>query len=200
LRKFFSSHYFTQSSIASNIIFFGLLSLVKHLLCALLKLRPSFIVHRRIAINSLWLWTSNCFNSSTPVDFLLGNLFHVLPAGHHPATTYLLCFFSFLVKLDGIFLFLYHWGNHFHWHIFISICCNFWFLGDNIEHTILKSFFILTESVLFPGEISDFRVKPMSSHTLLKHANDKFVIRVLFKFQTPTVLHEFFEFRWMAFA
>ena len=40
----------------------------------------------------------------------------------------------------------------------------------------------------------------MSEHTLLEQPYYIFVVRVLVKLQNSTVLHELFEFRWMAFA
>jgi hypothetical protein len=65
---------------------------------------------------------------------------------------------------------------------------------DDIEYTVLQCFFVLQQSILLPGVVSDLGVESMASHAFFKKANDVFVVRVLFKLQTPAVLHEVLEF------
>jgi len=72
--------------------------------------------------------------------------------------------------------------------------------GDYVQNTVLQSFLVLTESVLFPCIITHIDVKAMPDNTLLEQANEVLVVWLLLKLKDPTVLHELLELRRIPFA
>ena len=56
------------------------------------------------------------------------------------------------------------------------------FFLDNIEHRVLKRFFVLAETVLLPGVVKDTVVEVVPLHASLEEVQALAIVRFLFKF------------------
>ena len=57
----------------------------------------------------------------------------------------------------------------------------FRFFAYNVEKTFFKSFFVLAETVLFPGVVKLSSVLVVSRHALLEKAYTRAIVRLLLK-------------------
>ena len=56
-----------------------------------------------------------------------------------------------------------------------------WLLGNDVHQTVLQSFFVLRQSILFPSIVEDSRVEVMTLHAAFKESNAYLVVRLLLK-------------------
>ena len=75
-----------------------------------------------------------------------------------------------------------------------------WLLGNDVHQTVLQSFFVLCQSILFPCIVEDSRVEVMTLHAAFKESNAYLVVWLLLKLQFSAVLHELSEFRGVSTA
>ena len=73
-------------------------------------------------------------------------------------------------------------------------CWSLWLLPDDVKHAVLKCLLVFTEPVLFPSVIKNLGVQVIPLHALLKETDAELVIGVLFKFESPAVLHILLKF------
>ena len=66
--------------------------------------------------------------------------------------------------------------------------------ANDVEHRVLESLFVFAQTILLPGVIENFQVKAVAIRTTFKKVLADFVIGLLLKFETATVLHELLEF------
>ena len=56
-----------------------------------------------------------------------------------------------------------------------------WLLGNDVHQTVLQSFFVLRQSILFPSIVEDSRVEVMALHAAFKESNAYLVVWLLLK-------------------
>lgn len=68
---------------------------------------------------------------------------------------------------------------------------------DNVQHTVLKSFLVFAQAVLFPGKVEHLHVELVAGQTVFKHSDALLVAGLLLKLQRAAVLHELLELSWV---
>lgn len=63
------------------------------------------------------------------------------------------------------------------------------FFLDNIEHRVLKRFFVLAETVLLPGVVEDAVIEIVPRHAAFKVFQALAVVGLLLEFESTAVLH-----------
>ena len=76
----------------------------------------------------------------------------------------------------------------------------FRFFAYNVEETFFKSFFVLTETILFPGVVKYSSIVVVSLHALLEKAYTCAIVGLLLKLKGAAVLHVLTEFAWVPSA
>ena len=64
---------------------------------------------------------------------------------------------------------------------FLTYILLLWFLRNDVHQTIFQCFFILCQSVLFPGIVEDTRIEVVALHASFEEANAHFVVWFLFE-------------------
>ena len=152
-------------------------SLVQHLLGILLEFTSTIHIANLLG---------RCSASTVHLIVLWGWLLGIWVNNHASLSEgVLLCCYSITLIVLVIFLI---WSIH------------LWLLSNDIHHGILQSFLVFAKSVLFPCEVHDSSVEVVTSHAILKEASALSVVWLLLEFKRSAVLHELFEFYWVASA
>lgn len=70
-------------------------------------------------------------------------------------------------------------------------------LPDHVQNAVLKGLLVLAQPVLLPGVVVNVAVEVVPPHAIDEKSFTGTIVWLLFKLQTPAVLHEFSKLRWV---